>query len=1306
MLIPDEIRGLAGKPFTPFIGAGLARDAGVPAGGGLAQLLAAEGSVDGGHDLAAVTRALESQHGQLGAQDVVRRVIRGLAVNTTPALKALAGACRGSVILTTNYDDAIEMSAKEIGLTARPFELSDAQAYAPPGADEVAVVHVHGRAATGGPLILPGVTTMQLTGAPVYQGLVASFLAPHPVVYLGFRLDPSEGALLAALDLLGGHIQDAAPHYLLLSSDVAVSRSDLQWRIDAGLLTVLTYDDPTHAAVSEIAQFLAPRTEVLGDTMSELVGPEPEGYLTPRIFSAALQATPRELDQMTVGVDYGFSDTALPAQALIDATRALLVASPGMGKSELLAHLARETDQPAAVLVDLKSVASHLGADAEPELAVVRALQDGTAGREGTPLPDRDALEQNSYLLLLDSLDEVSSRRSEVVACVLAAVVRWPQHRWIVASRPIEDCVALVGEGFAPFRLWPSSAWGSAYLDKRAIDNAGRRALQDAGGFDDLISIPLFAAAAADRLIAGTLPARPLDLLVELQRAAALAEQRQAVMSGSLFAWVRRLGVGLELRGRSAASIDELAEVAGPEAPPGKELRESLITATLLAELPDQASFQRKTFQEALCADAVLANSDVATALASVAQAEVAGQQVLRSDIEFTIDLVYENGTREQRAELRAMDPMRWARTVITSGNDEDADAAFTLIWDGLIEQRRFAYRFADNLIRSERRAIGAIGRKWPDVVARRRDELIAMTRSEHPSDRYNAIVALASPGRDPDSAWHVELLCDENGSVARAAVSAVRGWADPAMAGELWTALQATELASDVWPDLVVALAELARSPEDFERVAVTADKRANLLGRLLGYLVSEMTREQIVGLLPRWPSQGDLRRAVIEQLLEADDAWSDDEFAALMKSLISHRLHLSDLVALPSLREAMVERADVVLGVLTQIARVRVSGDHSIFAVLWALGPDIREASSHPELTGYVDELDDHVEAYPPPIVPVSWSARLAQELDDGDIDEEHPWAETHWPPDLDERHLIRLQELSQAWWPESELATVHRYAETAEEERTVAAVSAGAAANAPLSREHWLELVGAFALLELVPAAHGWLADRYEPEWEEGLLDVVSRAPDGRALSSIVAAVSQPSERLIDAVVDRLRQLGDGSWSSNALGLLADHMTTERLRALLDDETAYERRRTLLQILADRGDGEAQAEVLENLLARARAGKSIEGVSWKQSVSEPRVVELLGDLILALPYVPRRTGTTYGREPRGAAEGMLAVAETEAAVAVYDRLIAEDHSGRHHDLARYGLMRRLAARAVLQRLPTALGDAADVLLARAGE
>ena len=1298
MSLPKELRALVGNPVLPFIGAGLAVEAGVPPASGLAALLRDRGGLDESlpADLVDITSALEAEIGIAPTEELVRTVIGELTVSATPTLTALAG-CPGRRILTTNYDDAIEQSVRQAGLIPQSYERTSAQPLLPRPLGEVAVIHAHGMVTGSGPLVLPGKSTLTQSSDPAYQTALASLLAQQPVLYLGFRFGPGELALESVLAFLASRMSEVPPQFLLITRDDAEQRAEhLQTLKSTGLLTVLTYDEPEHDFVLKAALLLAPRADPVSGVISKRIDSPPPGYLAPGLIECAPDTDREELDRLTFGADYDWGNPLSKPDAVIAASRSLVLASPGMGKTELLHYLARDPNSPPAVVVTLKEVAAHLDSHAPPELAVAKALPDGRSGRPDVAVPTRESLDDSGFLFLLDGLDEVTGTlQPDVAAAVIEASERWDQHRWVITSRPIMDSQALIDAGFEAFRIWPSRSWVNEYLKGRGVPPDKLERLEQAGGFEDIVSIPLFAAAAADRLLDpdGAPLERPLDLLVDVQREGAQKEVTKQAIDGDVFGWLKRLALGLEFRGRTDATVSELADVIGTGELEARSLREQLIRASLLAELPGLASFPRKTMQEALCAHTVLSSHDLKHAVEEFGMATVAGRRALRSDIEFTLELIWENGTHEQRLILRELDPLRWARTVITSGSEDDAGDAFDVIWAWHQQHPVWFSSMDETVIRTVYRAVMAIGNKWPGIIEARRDMLVEATRSPAPSDRYNAATALSSLGSSQDTDWLIPLLSDSHRMVARRAVEIVRQWQDSDLASALWDALE--HAVPNIAEQIVIALGEVAGADQDeLERVAREADKHHRVIRHLLPSLLSRMCRTRVVSLLAHWPSDLELWRHALSAGVGADsEPWSEDEVRQLVESILARGVSARDIVAVPALQDMLTDRADVVLDVLRDRAKMQPH-NRSIQMLLSTLPASATD--SH-RTTGPLASYLANVDATPTPEVSparsITMDERITREIDNGDINETHWRVELDWPRNLGQSQLQRLAELSAAWWPTKLLTDVRVHSDEPEDSRAVSAVSAGAAADAPLDRERWLQLFAATQLVDLVQNSYRWLAGHYSPQLESNVLELISQAPDGHVLSIYIASLPGIDPPFIDAFVERLGQLTDGGWWANAVGVLAQRGYRTELERLLDLELTEEQTQTLQRNLATQGNSDAQVAVLNRMLACARGGEQVAALHWPNRVTDERVVKLLGELHQILP---RRA--TINNDPHRSIAGILSASQCEEAIAVYDELAAlDDPDAPYYWFSQEGIIRRLASDRVLERLPDNLDELA---------
>jgi hypothetical protein len=1074
-------------------------------------------------------------------------------------------------------------------------------------------------------------------------------------------------------------------------------------------LEVVPYSG-SHEQASLWAQMLSRRPEAPDGFLPEEPSTPPRGWLQPRMFAASVDASVAELDQMVFGVDdpLGTSpERALDAEKLLEARRALLVASPGMGKSELLLHLARSSADVPTLLLLASDVAAELDPTIAPHASVARALvRRARSFAPNVPRPTLEALRSGPLAILIDGLDEVPGARASVAEAIVHAADAWPQHHWVVASRPISECHELVTSGFSTFRLWPSTTWAREYLDARGIKNAARTQMEQSRGFDDLIGIPLFAGPIADRLASNQLPERPLDLLIDAQRNAAQREQEREAIAGSLFNWVGRLAVGLELQGRSTASPAELRAITGGTDLGSEAFRERLIRGSLLAEIPDVAAFPRRTMQEALCAHAILSQQDVAAAVREIAEGAIGEEVALRNDIEFTLDLAFENADRDQRAALREIDETRWARTVASRGCAVDAGEAL----DVLLSDARdgvFGF-FADGMVRSPRAAARGIGNRWPQVVLERQDPLFALSRSARDSDRANAMAVL---GGLPDPAPEirertVDLVEDPDELTARFAVAALVQWGGPDLRGTL--VCHATRIPDDgrVWSDLVAAIVDRSTTDAELAEVVTLAGRQPKVLGEVLADLVNRMQEPStLLGLIERWPSSRDLLLWLLHAVTGPQSSWTDDDAEVLIRAIIA-TASVSDVAEGSTIASFLREHADAAVRVLAERARHRPSSDHGIYLGLWVLREDDRDraAAASATLAEYLKGLAGHFEPWPPPTPRVTYEQRLRQALDAGDIDEDHPEAAQHWPREVAQGHHDRLAELAEAWWPEQPLTIIDRWRSPhTDVERAAAALSAAAATGLRISRERWLDAVCASEFLfDLAPGAYGWLARQYEPAWQTDVTSLASAAEDGRTLTRLIAALPNAlGEPIVAAIVQRLGQLTAGDGWNTVVGLLAERGFVESLRPLLDGNIEPGQRDVILEHLASAGDTEAQLHTLRRHIESAEANAPLGGLVWEQPIGDPSVVQLLGQLIERLPYRPSPPGVSvrFGLDPRDAAEALLAQARSPEALAVYDRL-AEREPERNFDLARRSKVRDLVTQQVKARLPDSLDAIADIL------
>jgi hypothetical protein len=624
----------------------------------------------------------------------------------------------------------------------------------------MAVIHLHGIPDKPSSIVLPGSTMIDLHGNEAFRRFVSAVMAPRIVLYLGFSLRQSEAHLRDIVSWLGSNAEDAGHQYLLLDeAQIRDREEDMDLFSTYGNLTVVGYAaDREHTAVERVALALAPRED---DELAWVVPPllreedtEDEDAIRHRISS----------------FEFNMAGTTMAEPPdLLAAAPSLVIGGPGLGKSRLLHELPGYEQGRTTALGVLRDFAAM----SPPARAIAHLLADLSL----------ETLEAGGTVLRLDGLDEVpEGREDDAIRALVAAIKEWPDHAWVISSRPGLRAQVLSERlaGLTRFRIFASRRWARVYLRTRAVPpDRVDRALRDGYGLGDLIAIPLFAKRLADHLLSDDHDqVSPLELLVDEQyRSAEQEALRHGLKTGTLGDWLAAVAIALELRGLAAAPSEDLAELPGEDQLGAADARAQLIDATLLADVPGSTAFPAKTLQEGLVADAMLRSKDVLATIDAVASADVAGQRRLRDDMEMTLDLVFEDADRDTREALRSLDSLRWARTVATRGDEQDAHEAFKLIWTWHAERDR-AFPLIEQSVglRSTRQAVAEIARRWPQVIEDWRDQLQLALGDSTDANRLRALMVLSRlPEDDHTADWLEPLLRDTAPRVLELAADTVR---------------------------------------------------------------------------------------------------------------------------------------------------------------------------------------------------------------------------------------------------------------------------------------------------------------------------------------------------------------------------------------------------------------------------------------------------------------------------------------------------------------------------------------------------
>jgi hypothetical protein len=1328
--LPPEFVDLVRRERTrvlPCVGAGLSIPAGIrDLASDVAHIASERGVEIAGDDLASVVQALELQRGVEETQAIVAEAIISTPVQPTRTQKALA-LCPLGIVATFNYDDCLERAAGEMGRTPLPLLPNTARAFRRPGPGELVVLHLHGSAADPSSIVLPGRTTEQLASNDAFMRLLTSLWTQYVVVYFGFSFAPSEVHLLGALEWLARELPDADKQRLLLRELEAQQRAeDLAPLVSIPLLEVVPYPDtPDHRAVHQAALLLGPTNEPAPDNLST-VAPAPVAHYEPAaLLEVEPGAEPSVIQADALRAEWGMGGEWVSVDQLLDAGRTLVTAAPGMGKTQLVRIAGREPGRAQKpVLCQLKELPGLLDGTEDPWHAFARMAAGAQAFDDQTPVPSRERLEDGSYMFLLDALDEVPPRRRpEVADAVVAAVERWPQHGYLVTTRPTVDAARLVGAGFRSFRIVPSEGWGGRYFQRRGVPDRRVVELREKSpAASNLLSIPTYAAAIGERLADGDeLSDRPIDLLLDPVRTLASEEAlKQGRPQAAYLAWLQRLAVGLELRGRNEASTAELAALPGPEAEDAATTRERLVEAALLSDIPDRAEFPRRTVQEALCADALLRCADVVAAVRTVAAADLDGEEVFRGDIEHCLDQVWTNADAGQRAALRDLDPLRWARTITVGCTAADAEQALDIIWSWHYQHRLWMNWGTRGQLRGASESISLLTDHYPEVIRSRREEFIGATQSQEPTARGNAVDILSGLGSDEDAAgWLVPRLGDDNEVVRGLAASAARRL----------NVREALPVLREMFPGRqneseaeAVARAVIALTPDaELGEVAQLLRQNGRVWGSVKNELIRRLTLDDTLAVLDAGVANAEEQVALLGLILQRDppQSWQAAQVQRLSAILARDDVQLFEVPNVAHLREVLAGDQEAALRGIRDAA----ADGELHWSTLWFVesfqdellraeldGPAADAYAVLLEHKAAMAEAAEAAEAVPDAsaLAPRAGGQRaaadaassLGRDLDERRVREDRvPDNPRVWPVEnLTDGQRERLAELVQSWWPAQPLAEVVRHTGRSVEGNNgaVAAVCAAAALDLAVTDARWLDVFAAPGVMVLQPDTVGWLHRQYRPGVEEGAAAIIRAAHDEWHVYYAIGAFPVLQDAVARAFAERLHLVRDPLRFAHLLQTLVSAGHRELLGQF--DESALDaaQRHALLEAKASAGDADAQLALVDEALAHVRDGVRGPPLRFSHAVTDERLIAPLAELLDLLGQSAR----VYDDLQRSAIQAMAA-SRSVTALRAYDRLMeADSPAAAFFWYPRAELAQTMATEAVLARLPEAVADVPAVV------
>lgn len=1275
--------------IVPLVGAGLALDAGAPTPDALYRRVTAALDIEASDgNLITLGKIVREAGREDEMRTTIASIIAGLRTTPTPALCALAG-CPSRIILTTNYDDAIETAVRARGLEPVSVLIDDPKMGATPEPGHVHVVHLHGSPSRPDLIVLPGRDMDFLSVDEVKSTYLRALLARVDLLYLGFGFGATEVHLRA----LVGWVAVKAPkrRQWLLAGRTAAGAHKAQYEslAQTDLVTLATYDDRrSHDAVEEVAAELSPRTY---DTASDIRDRLP--YVQPVLLSVRDPDDVEMIRSQAMTFDHTERpDNVVPLEQLIEGAW-VVVGAPGNGKSEMVERIT-QWQAPRAAVGSLQHFRAAAGDVDEGE--IVRLLRDAADGR-ALPI---ERLDQPNQLVVLDGLDEVADGlRGAATDALLAARRRWPQVNWIVTSRPDAEVARLVAGGLRCVHIAQSRLWGDAYVQARGIPTRRLHAVTERQpGLADLLGVPIFARRLADQMLDDTTPSAPLDLLIGSQEVAITEEaRRQRVPVADLEAWVQRLALGLSLKGRVGVPLDELAAMPVGADADGTRTQAGLVRASVLGDLPGEAAFPSRAMQEATVARRILRSRDIVVALEAAAAAVVRGAPVYRGDWEFVLDLVFEHAPPRTRERLRERDPQRWAKTVVTRGTRADGEIALDLLIEWHATRGWPFGWFFDSGFRTPRAGAVAITRRWPEIVRSRRASLIRDLADDDKGVRYRAVALLgALPLDGATRSWLLPLLSSSDGTLARTAMSvAARLGLDEALPAVLARLADADEYVRHT--ALEVAATMLPRDRFDELPAHLSGNDHDPL--RRIAKQLKDCDLDTALRLANRVPAQP-TAVWLLESLARtrADFAWTEQRIRQLVRALGSNSgAELTDPAALARVLRQHLAVAIAEIDRDHASVMVRSSWPHNQLSPLTVLDTDeLKQAGATPELLRAVeDERSSLVEIAARNAAfraPEHVSDALPQAVLNGTLQPARPWGPVARLEDPQRQHLLDAIETrwAEIGVPSTATDEVGDLADlSAEMEWRPANELWAALVRLHVVTRHDFDPLGEWQIGR-------WLG-RTCPDAQTTIGDLAAAADVGilQKVSRIVSW-AHAHGTLAGVVVDRALELESSApgWAE-----LAGHLVEQgaggrtlalRAHAVAGGQPAQRAVERIDAVMARQGSADAQVEVLSRLRDRLLAGVKHEVGFPDPYADDPRVVAALYEVARAAHAVDdsRTRAFMIGRL------GDLATPEAVDAIAA----LVDDLNIRVLESELTQAEQGLAAKLVIARLP------ADVVAAAA--
>jgi SIR2-like domain len=1275
---------------VPFVGAGLSKAMGLPDGPEVAvelRRLATETGVDlSGLPPAnrdnCLAVANEWARRQRDAETQIRNAVAEFislaeaAAEPTVAQSALVR-IDSRLCLTLNWDLGLEAAAQDQGIDFRSLIAEELQGDDLPTIvgerEELLIVHLHGSLAKPDSLVLTAGAYDQLRHNGLVSNLFTLVLNRYHGCFLGVSFDEPYLA-----SIFHENATRTPRHVFIASQSTARTLGEGRGKVTAvehGILTA-GFRDGHYESIDVFAEWLVraeppPRVEATAPR-----GPDPDPhYVSQRLVK---RPEPEKEGEEGIGVELGIALGLLDAtteEQLVAVDRCVLQGDPGTGKTTLLRNLGRLSDPDyLPIYIPLRNLDPAAGL---PENVLGDWARHGEVLRDEQAPLGPEVFAVRRFYFFFDGLDEApKERRAELARRLREIAVALPQHRYLVAARPIAELEDFDEAPWQRYLLSVRGDWADDYLHTRRVDAEN---LQEAVAWTSirggLFAEPFYLAALVELFDAGELE-RVADLRELILRLAEVRVEKDELLrlsAAEIIPWLRNVAFALTLSGRTSANLDELRRfpIDVPAAIGSlDELLESLINRSLLGDSSGNYIFQHRLIQEALAAEELRRLGPTEEVLAAVAPR--ISDRVVGARTVWTVPLgMLLAGDENWRRALRERDPLLVARHVPPDADLEERRWAASALWDYYLETRLWMHDWNDPTRRQDSEALAELLND-PEL-ADIRDRVIDGLSVHQRQIRSNAIEVLGFTDWPDLLAATRRLLVDCDDFVVRrhaASVARLREFTslfEPIRRRAL-AAKESTEV-SDM-TSIVLALCPR----EELLALAESLANRGRDVALSRGQLsrLSAAERVRYLRVLTGTESEplSSLRETFLEVVAElrrvSPKTAEDVGYIAAVWSIEE-----------PRVIEWLRRRPAAAVGVIDAID----SGNSYRYQVLGLLGAfseaALRKAGADPELIAKLAQMRE-----PVPATALAHNHLFGTESESESTGPEAKLAELLAQPaaESDATLLYNARYLSSAaakltkpgrhrlrrrlgrWWRDGELRKAVRRTRSGYSLSNWAAgwLFYGPAIDASLNAERWAE-VAVFGLN--FNDIHEWLSRHHTRAGEHRAAELCE-ARGIAAWSDLVAVIpGTPSRELVEAMLTHACRVDD-SYKLTHLGeRLADLGDLATLRRLAAISSGFAE--GLLPNLAAAGDLDAQRKLLRRLrrsLARDEAKRYSERLRWLGAIHDE---SMIGELIACLRLAQPLEGDVYPDVIAPLRAAMEAIGG-EAAIAAYDKLVNEEISG----------------------------------------